>query len=316
MPMSKSQVKIKNHYFLVAAISLIFVFIDGFRANAAELSLVGANKVGLGQTFQVDVVVNAEGEYVNAFEGRITYDSQFLIAKEMRDGNSIVSFWLDRPKPPEACSESCEIIFSGITPGGYFGSGGFLFAIIFEAKRSGKTEIGFNLAKVLRHDGQGTPATLATSKLLLKISPDFKAPEVKTIEDVAPPEDFKPAIGREPTLFEGKHFFVFSTQDKGSGIEKYEVLESRKKKIPPDAQWIIAQSPYLLQDQSLRSYIYVKAVDRKGNERIVMLPPTFVPVYKDYRFWVIILLIVLAALLLRRLILWRTKKAKIKRREQ
>lgn len=66
----------------------------------------------------------------------------------------------------------------------------------------------------------------------------------------------------DPAIFDGKYFLVFATQDKGSGISHYEVCEGGKRKCA------IAESPYLLQNQKLNQKIFVKAVDKNGNEYI------------------------------------------------
>jgi hypothetical protein len=84
---------------------------------------------------------------------------------------------------------------------------------------------------------------------------------------------------------------VFSTQDKGSGIDYYEVKEESQfllfRLLP--SKWHRAESPYLLRDQSLSSRIYVKAVDRAGNKQFAeLLPKRLIHWYEDYSFWFII----------------------------
>lgn len=90
--------------------------------------------------------------------------------------------------------------------------------------------------------------------------------------DGTAPEPFKPEIGRDPSIFEGKYFLSFSASDETSDIDHYEISEMKgnKEKI----EWKTGKSPYLLKDQTLRSKILVKVVDRAGNERIVEIQPT------------------------------------------
>ena len=60
---------------------------------------------------------------------------------------------------------------------------------------------------------------------------------------------------------------MFATQDKISGVDIYKVREG---------SWGFykqAESPYLLKYQKLDKKIYVKAIDKGGNERIVVLNP-------------------------------------------
>ena len=99
--------------------------------------------------------------------------------------------------------------------------------------------------------------------------------------DVTPPEEFTLEISQEPTVFEGKYFLSFATTDKTSGIDHYEVREGK-------GDWKIAESSYLLEDQSLKSIIRVKAVDGAGNERIA----EYLPSRKPFPYWIIILILV------------------------
>ena len=109
-------------------------------------------------------------------------------------------------------------------------------------------------------------------------------------EDRDLPEEFAPQIAADPAIFEGKWFLVFSTQDKGSGVDHYEIQETRQAEMK-NKKWVIGESPYLLKDQGLKSYIYVKAIDKSGNERIVMLPPQKpLSWYENYKNWLIIIL--------------------------
>jgi hypothetical protein len=110
--------------------------------------------------------------------------------------------------------------------------------------------------------------------------------------DSTPPEDFKPEIGKDPTIFGGKYFLSFATTDKMSGIDHFEILEADrrgfKRGTTRKAEWKRVESPYLLEDQSLQSIIKVKAVDKAGNEKISeIIPPA-----KPFPYWIIFVIIV------------------------
>lgn len=70
------------------------------------------------------------------------------------------------------------------------------------------------------------------------------------------------------------YFFLFVAQDKGSGIDYYLIKESAGFIFSKFSPWKKVDSPYILQDQNLQSYIYLKAVDRSGNTRLVFLKPS------------------------------------------
>ena len=179
----------------------------------------------------------------------------------------------------------------------------FLFSAFFKAKESGGGSVEIHDSKVLLNDGQGTPASLSISSFQLNINDvgrryinDARSPDIDS------PELFTPEISRDPNIFDGKWFLVFATQDKGSGIDHYKVCEKIKTTC------VIAESPYVLQNQSLDRKIFVKAIDKNGNERIVMLPPKFAPWYKKPMMGMILTLLALVVLLL--VVKWLWKKWK------
>ena len=297
-------------YFLFSIFCIIlllstFYFLFSFSlVEAAELKLTSqSQEFGVGQQFQVDLVLDTENEEINAVEGKIVFPSELLELKEIRDGATIVNFWVEKPKT----ESNNQIIFSGIIPGGYQETKGFVFSVVFRAKAGGSGAIEIRDAKVLLNDDRGTPASVKLSPFQLSISQEVPAapPMVETVKDTDLPEEFKPEIAQSPEIFNGQYFLVFSTQDKGTGIDHYEILENRKQKIE-NRGWIEADSPYLLKDQELKSYIYVKAVDKAGNERIVTLPPQNpLEWYENYFVWGIILLGTIIAFMIGKIFLWK-----------
>jgi len=210
--------------------------------------------------------------------------------KEIRDANSIINFWIEQPK-----LEQAGIVgFSGIIPGGYQEERGLLFSLIFLPKNQGRGTINIQTTKALLNDGNGTAALLSISPYQFTISGTGKASLVSTIIDKERPESFIPKVVSDPNIFEGKYFLVFATQDKGSGIDHYEIKEAKYKFFDFFAKWITVESPYALQNQKLRSYIFVKAVDRDGNMQIEGISPQNpLAWYENYLVWFIIVITVL-----------------------
>jgi len=156
------------------------------------------------------------------------------------------------------------------------------------AREEGVSALTIEEAEVLKNDGLGTKANLRLNNLNISVSVDAGAPiKPKENEDKNPPESFKPEIGRDENIFDGKYFLAFATQDKGTGIDHYEVKEGFWGK------YIIAESPYLINDQSLGKVMYIKAVDKASNERVVkFIPDNAMARYQHYMLLGIILLIV------------------------
>jgi GxxExxY protein len=296
--------RIAANLIIFVAISSLFVGIRG--VQAAELNLVSQTKeISITQQFQVDVILNTEGEEINAVEGKIIFPQDILEIKNINNGNSIINFWVEKPR----LNNLHEIVFSGITPGGLNSEKGLILSMIWEARKEGQGIIEIRDVRVLKNDGAGTPAEVKISNFQFNIKgvgfpKEVQLPEVK---DTEPPESFVPEVASDPTIFEGKWFLVFATQDKASGIDYYAVHESTRKRTRIDTKdWTQAESPYVLKDQKLRSYIYVKAVDKAGNERVVILPPKYpLKWYEEWESWVIIVLLVALIFYVVRKVLWK-----------
>lgn len=289
-----SNFQIQNSKFqIIFIISLLVSLFATTTAFAAELNIVMEKaEVYRGEIIPVKVLLNTENESINAIGIRIRY-SESIKLKSWSDGNSIVNFWIEKPK-----IEDSGLSFSGIIPGGYQGKEGLILTLNFEALREGSGIITFlDASQLFLNDGLGTKVAPVFKNLNFNISTPiekFQIPDSKfQIPDTESPESFVPEIAKDPTLFNGKWFVVFATQDKGSGIDHYLIHESRRmKKQIATNQWVVAESPYILKDQDLRSYIYIKAVDKTGHERIVAVPPQYpLKWYEMYENWVIIILV-------------------------
>lgn len=240
----------------VLAAATVFLFAD--RVLAAEIFLSAkSSEIRTGQPFEVEVFLNAGNDSINALEGKIIFPQDLLELKTANDGNSIINFWVEQPK----AGASGQAAFSGIIPGGYNGGNGKIFSLAFLAKKVGRGVISIGNARALQNDGAGTEAGLAVAVQNFVVNDEAPVtPEAAAREDREPPEGFLPQIASDPSVFDGKWFLVFATQDKGSGIDHYSVCEGNEK-------CIVAESPYLLKDQGLRGDIVVTAVDKSGNER-------------------------------------------------
>ena len=292
--------KSKTINYFVAALAIFALF--PLLTFAAEIRVDGKNReVKTGEQFTTTIFLNTE-ESINALEGQIAFPADLLELMEIQSGNSIVSFWIDKPRV-----EADKISFSGIIPGGFIGENGSILSMLFQAKKPGDGSIAIRGIKVLKNDGVGTPAEVTTSDFQFSIVEGVPAVVRKKEKDREPPEIFRPEIAKDESLFNGKWFLVFATQDKASGIDHYEVKESQQRMFTLFQKWVPAESPYVLQDQELRSYVFIKAVDKTGNKRIIQIAPQHALLwYENYGNWIIIIVVILALLLATKK-LWRKK---------
>ncbi len=259
--MQKTKLQFKVQNYLLITVAIFTLLLSAAPVFAADIFFNAKNQsFTQGEEFLVQVFLNTEGESVNAIEGRVMFPVDLLETREIRDGNSSINFWIEKPH----ILQTDTIAFSGITPGGFSGPKEHLFSIVFYAKKSGSGAIEIHDTRALRNDGEGTTVSIKISPLQLSISQKTSAvqPIVEPMGDTDSPETFTPEIVQNPGMFDGQWFLVFATQDKGSGIDRYEVCEGSKTTC------VIAESPYVLQNQNLDQKIFVKAIDRNGNERI------------------------------------------------
>jgi len=285
--------------FCVGILLSTFCFLFSGSALAAEVSFdAKTQEIKTGQSFEVGVFLNTESENINAIEGILRFPADILEFKELNDGNSFINFWVERPSR----RAENEIIFSGITPGGFNSEKGLILSAIFEARKEGVAKFEIDEARALRNDGTGSTATLTITPFEVVVSKEIPAeiPVLPKVRDIEKPESFVPEIAADTSIFEGKWFLVFATQDKGSGIDHYEVCEGKRK-------CIAAESPYLLQNQDLDEEIVVKAVDKSGNERVATIPAQKSHAwYKNYSLLVILIIVAIAYLIWK--ILWKKRR--------
>ncbi len=265
---------------------LLLLFFSPLVSYAADISFnVDKNIVAQNEDFLVQVFVDTKDLTVNALEGTVIFSSDFLELKEIRDGNSVVNFWINKPQN----TVNGQVSFSGITPGGFSGAKNFLFSLVFKAKKIGSSSISFDKLQILKNDGLGTKVPIKASSLVFSIIKETKDSVAKdlTINDLNPPEIFQPFIGNDSSLFDGKYFLVFSTVDKGVGVDHYEVREGEQGSFSQ------ASSPYVLKDQTLSKKLFVKAIDKNGNERIVTIAAEHPTAwYQSYLLLAILLLLI------------------------
>ncbi|OGI93949.1 hypothetical protein A3A03_03730 [Candidatus Nomurabacteria bacterium RIFCSPLOWO2_01_FULL_40_18] len=297
--------------FLILVLLTVTFFIPG-AIFASEMVFVPSNgAVAKGELIKINIYVMPGDDRINATQGKIIFPKDLLAVANVSYGNSILSFWPETP----AQKEQGVIAFAGVSPGGYASSDrGLLFSVIFRALQEGNATLAIQDALVLKDDGAGSATQLRlgsgtisiTKPIAKEESPKSFAlsEELNATNDHELPESFMPLIGKDSNIFAGKYFLVFVATDKQSGIDHYEVQES-KRRSPDDSKWVRAESPYELADQTLSSFIFVKALDKAQNVRLETLLP-FYPqkFYQSVAFWVIIVLILLAFFFLR----WKSKK--------
>lgn len=257
--------------------------------GAQAYFVVPQNSVGVGKEALVEVYVDTENISANAVEGSIVFPSNIEVV-DVKNGNSSINFWVDQPHVVGKGS----VVFSGIVSGGITGRV-YLFSIMVKPLSEEDMSFNFGSMQVLQNDGTGNE--LKVNTIPGKIS--VVGGGVDMVEekvDFTAPEGFKPEIAQNDEMFEGKYFLVFATQDKGSGIDYYEVREGFF------GTYTKAESPYVLNNQKLDTKVYVKAIDKKGNERVAVVNPQNPKSwYRDYTILGILLVVCLLGFFIKKI---------------
>lgn len=235
-------------------------------ASAVELYFEpNSGQFGTADQFEIKLLVDTAGDVINAIEGEIVYPGNFLRLTDIKDSNSIISFWVERPKR----DKKGTILFSGIIPGGFDGIlkplsnkkyPGTLITLVFESLQNGNGEIILKNFRTFLNDGLGTTVNAVLKPFYFNTFLKEGNKKLNKMEDRTKPEEFEIIISKDENIFDGKYFLVFNTQDKGSGMYYYKVKEG-------SADFEIAESPYVLKNQRLYDDIIVQAVDNAGNIR-------------------------------------------------
>jgi len=331
--------------------AVAIVCLPSLVAEAAVLSLEpSGGQYGAGDTFGVDIKINLEEneECVNTVEAYINFSNDLLTVVDFSTGESILSLWLKKPATGMVgkINRQGQIYFAGGAPGGYCGRipgdpgiSNIVGKIIFKVNelRGGQNiqptaKVYFHdKTRVLLNDGLGTEAGVDLRGAEFNITERSDSPkkewEARLREDNIPPNPFVIELHQDQNIFDGKYFIIFSTTDKQTGIDRYEVLETGQDKLPgqrpkrsffdtlfgkkdQEPSWKQANIPYLLEDQSLRSVIKVKAVDKAGNERIQEYIPSSIPappaeIRTSHSLVIMILLIIIGIALISWLVIRR-----------
>jgi hypothetical protein len=312
----------------VATVSLSLVgclYFFSYTAHAATLyfdpvsaTLNRGDAVTVAVRLDTDELSN---ECINAVDAVIEY-GEGVVPVDVSTGRSIFSMWVE---PPKINKEDRTITFAGGIPNGYCGRvagdprlTNVLAEIIFRSPglqvgggaSDGKVVVGFSpLTTAYLNDGFGTKADIRTFstefELLPSIGSEIVDPWRDAIQaDEFPPEPFSVELTYGMTAQGSKHYIVFNTTDKQSGLSHYEILEESIEEArwfsfgATTAPWVTVSGPvYILQDQSLRSVIRVKAVDKAGNEYIATLQPSSMSQNSSWLFVGIVTCIILCVVM-------------------
>lgn len=269
-------------------------------ASAATISIdPPAGEFGPGDTFIATVRLDPDlDECINVVSATINYPADWLKISATSKGESFLTLW---PEEPVIDLEHGTIKFSGGIPAGYCGRvdgdpgqsnvvGKIIFTVpgnmIGGRRPVGGDEmiVGFSPdTAVYLNDGLGSRASLTmNSATYIRALASSGIPNewVEAVnDDDLSPDSFNVTLTQDKNTFQGKWFVAFGTVDKQSGIDHYELMEEDGARFGyirdsnEKSFFRVTTSPFVLQDQTLKSRVTVRAIDHAGNVAETILAP-------------------------------------------
>lgn len=231
------------------------------------IEISGPKEAAAQSRFLVELFLDTEGETINALQGKLVFIN--AVPEQINDGGSIVDLWLQRPK-----ASGGSIDFAGIIPGGFAASSGKIFGTEFLSSAGGSMEFELADVSVLANDGKATPLRAGKNRLAIRVLPaGGQSIDKISMADETPPINIEQAIFSDPGRENGLYLIFLNARDDGSGIAGYQIMEAKPFGTWPvfskKTEWRECENPCVLNDQTLKSDIYIRAIDRAGNYKVV-----------------------------------------------
>lgn len=258
------------HYLLLALLLLA----PGI-TEAATLSVtIDNSSLRVGDTTLVSVTLGTDGEIMNAFEGSLVLPA-FLTVHEVRYTGSVVALWPEAPHE----TENGVLKFAGLLPGGYQNGRaedsirGNLFTVVVEAIKEGDGSLAIDAGtRTYLNDGNGTVRTPERVSTVVSVSGKGGIAQ-RLVVDTVPPE--VPTVEVVPgALFDrSDRVLTFISQDKDSGILRYEVARSFFPLPEPLLIFHETENPESLNMLDSLRILSIRAIDTYGNKSVATIAP-------------------------------------------
>lgn len=304
---------IKNNFKILIVFVAIFVtsYTNCFSASIYYIPTGNGLVDGL---VSYDVMLDTEGQSVNAISGELLYDNSLLDFYSFDTTDSFISNWLTEPKDNKEVSlkNNGRIIFEGITTGGFSGTlspsfnvvkVGKLFTVNFKPKGEGEVVFGFKDIDLRLNDGLATKVNVKLSTSNFYIPKISKFQNVKGINfgtgrDIEN-ESLSMYTDKDSLVDNGKWFVYFNDNNPKHSIHHFELAESDKYNPydVPSFVWKEVKSPHVLSHQSLDNFIHLKVLYNDGGFSYFSLSPVYNLQEKDTKTAIIIVLMALLSII-------------------
>lgn len=177
----------------------------------------------IGETFDVNVLVDTGGASINAAEADIAFDPAAVEVENLSVDGSLLDVW---PSPPVFSNKEGYVRFSGLMKAPYTGADGHLATVTFRALRNMSSNARFAAGAILAADGQSSNIITSMKSAVFTIQPK----EITVVSTSSPdsfdqPAPVKPAIPAftaiESEVSAGDHFEARGIADPNTKIAVY-----------------------------------------------------------------------------------------------
>lgn len=275
----------------IFTLSILLVLLGFYyQIEASSLFLKSSNSsFSIGEEFYVDVLLDAENNSINGVSSQIFFNKNFLELKRIEDAKSMVNFWVDKPY-----EDNGVIKFSGIINNGFDGVidpfnlkkklPGVILRLVFVGKNPGSFSLETKNTLINLHDGMGTELNLDNKDLVLNIREDEKYSKLEYPQSFP---EIQAEIIKDKDLYNGNYALIFNVTDSESGIKEVLVKEGYRR-------WRVAESPYLLKNQTPHQKIIIKASNYQGESSVFVINKLPYKTYEIIIISIIMIVLVLA----------------------
>lgn len=295
----------KIFFILILFFAMGLINID--HVYAASVNLDFSKKVvGAGEQFYVDLMLDTEGQSVNTIEGSITFQNDNISFLRCEDGKSMVNLWVLKPALD---LDGNTLRFAGVMTNGFDGVidpfnpdyklPGLIVRLVFEGKKPGVSSFSTSTFNLNLNDGKGTALTASPFYGSINVGDYVNNQRYDSKIDSLPL--LEAYVIRDANVYNNKYVLVFQATDKNTGIKSVKIKEGKR-------DWVVAESPYLLKDQSRASIIYIQATNNQGASIIKVIEPLSRKFLSIRNITIILIVVLLLAIIAR--VIWKRYKNK------
>ncbi len=151
-------------------------------AHAATMSFISsASNPSIGDTIDVSVRVDSQGQTVNAAQGIIQYSKNILQVVSVEHSNSIFNIWAQEPS---VNTSTGEISFLGGSTNSFSGGSLYVLDVTFMVRGTGLATLNFANAGVTAGDGTGSNILSSSTAISFMIGNGTPAPVTGQVSSV------------------------------------------------------------------------------------------------------------------------------------